>query len=111
MVLFQVNVPSVALAPFERDAPRAVYMKTVTLRLASERVKIEARDVEVSQTCSLLECVKSSESLFLEVRRHSSAPAFTKQLVKPLVAKIPYHRGTVTYLFTPINRSAIASLL
>jgi hypothetical protein len=45
MVLFQVNVPRVADAPFKRDAPRAVHVKAVALRLAPERMEIEARDV------------------------------------------------------------------
>jgi hypothetical protein len=47
MVLFQVNAPRAPLTPLERDAPRAVYMKAVALRLTFERVKIEARNVEI----------------------------------------------------------------
>lgn len=94
MVLFQVNVPGVAPAPFERDAPRAVYMKAVALRLASERMEVEARYVEVSQRCSLFKCVQSPERSPLEVRRHSSVPAFVKQLVEPLVPEAAYHCPT-----------------
>ncbi len=45
MVLFEVNVPRVALTPFERDAPRTVDVQAIALRLAPERMEVKARDV------------------------------------------------------------------
>jgi hypothetical protein len=96
MVLLQVNMPGISLAPFKRDAPRTVHMKAVTLRLALERMKIKAGDVEIAQRRGLFQRIQSPERPLLEVRRHSSASAFAKQLVKPLVAEAPDHRSIVT---------------
>jgi hypothetical protein len=96
VILLQVNVPRLAVAPFKRDAPRAVHMKAVALRFAPERMKIEAGDVEVAQCRGLFQRIQSPEHPFSEVRRHSSASAFAKQLVKPLVAEAPDHRSIVT---------------
>ena len=106
MVLLQVNVPRVALAPFEGDAPRAVHMKAVTLRFTPERMEIEARDVEIAQRRGLLERIQSPERPVLEVRRHFSASAFAKQFLKPLVAEASYHRASVTSPVTCVNRPA-----
>ncbi len=100
MVLLQINLPGVAIAPFERDAPRAVDVKAVALRLTRERMEIEARDVEIAQRRSLLERIQSPKRPVLEVCRHSSASAFAKQLLKASVAEAPYHRASVTLAVT-----------
>src|SRR5208283_3008015 len=42
MILFQVNMPRVAVAPLERDAPRTIDVNGVALRLAPERMEVEA---------------------------------------------------------------------
>jgi len=96
MVLLQVDFPRVTIAPFERDTPGAVYVNTVALRLASKRVEIEARYLEISQRCRLFECIQPPERSRVEVRSDSSASAFAKQFVKPLVAEAPYHPASVT---------------
>lgn len=101
MVLLQVKMPRVALAPFERDTPGAIHMKAVALRLSLERMEIEAGDVEIAQRRSLLQRIQSPEHPVLE--GHSSASAFAKQVVKPLVAEAPYHGESVTRRVTSVN--------
>ncbi len=71
-------------------------MKAVALRFTPERMEIEARDVEVAQRRGLFQRIQSPKRPVLEVRRHSSASAFAKQFLKPLVAEAPYHRSIVT---------------
>lgn len=70
MVLLQVNLPRVSIAPFERDAPRSIDMKAVAPRLAPQRMEIEAGEVEIAQRGSLFERIQSSKRPALEVRRH-----------------------------------------
>ena len=106
MVLLQVNLPRVSVAPLERDAPRTIDVKGVALRLAPERMEVEAGNVEIAQRRSLFQRIQSQKRPVLQVRRHSSASTLAKQLVKPLVAEAPYHRASVTRRVTGVNRSA-----
>ena len=91
MILLQVNLPRVTLIPFERDTPRTIQVKAITLRLSPEGMEIEARDVEIAQRRSVSQRIQSSKRPALEVRAHPSAPALVKQLLEPLVAEAPYH--------------------
>jgi hypothetical protein len=86
MVLLQVNMPSVTVPPFEGDAPRSVDVKAVTWRLPRERMEIEARNVKIVQHRGVFQRIQSPKRPVLEVRGHSSASAFAKQLIEPLVA-------------------------
>src|SRR5579871_3928414 len=79
MVLLEVNLPRVAVAPLKRNAPRTVDVKGVALRLALERMEVEAGNVEIPQRRSLLQRIQSPKRPLLEVRRHSSAPTLAKQ--------------------------------
>lgn len=81
-------------------------MKTVPLRPTPERMEIEARDVEIAQYPGLFQRIESPKRPVLELSGHSSASAFAKQLLKPLVAEAPYHRRSVTDLVTSVNRPA-----
>ncbi len=55
MILLQVNLPRVAIVPLKRNAPSAVDMNRVALRLTPERMEVEAGNVEISQRRSLLQ--------------------------------------------------------
>ena len=44
------------------------------LRLAPERVEVEAGDVQIAQRRSVFQRIQSSKRPALEVSRHSSAP-------------------------------------
>ena len=92
MVLLQIDMPRVSVAPFERDAPRTVDMKAVALRRAPEWMKIEAGNVEITQGRSPFQRIQPPKRSALEVRRHSSALTSTKQVLEPLVTEAPYHR-------------------
>ena len=54
MVLLQVNLPRVAIAPLESNAPRTVDVKRIALRLTPERMEVEAGNVEITQQRGLL---------------------------------------------------------
>ena len=92
MVLLQVNMPRISLAPFERDAPGTIDVNGVALRLAAERMEVEAGNVEIARRRSPFQRIQSPKRPVLEVCRHSSASTFAKQLVKPFVTEAPYHR-------------------
>jgi hypothetical protein len=106
MVLFQVNLPRVSVAPFERYAPRTIDVEAVALRLALERMEVEAGNVEIAQRRSLLQRIQSPKHPILEVCCHSSASTLAKKLAKPIVAEASYHPGSVTRTVTGVNRSA-----
>jgi hypothetical protein len=80
-------MPRVAVAPFEGYAPRSVDVKAIARRLPRERMDIEARNVEIAQHRGVFQRIQSPKRPVLEVRGHSSASAFAKQLIKPLVAE------------------------
>jgi hypothetical protein len=103
MVLLQVKMPRVAVAPFERDTPGTIHMKALALWLSLERMEIEAGDVEIAQRRRLFQRIQPPKRPVLEVRRHSSASTFAKQVVKPLVAEAPYHSKSVTRRVTSVN--------
>ncbi len=86
-------MPRIPLVPFERDAPRAIDVNGVALRLAAERMEVEAGNVEIARRRSPFQRIQSPKRPVLEVRRHSSASTFAEQLVKLLVAEAPYHQG------------------
>ena len=67
-------------------------MKAVAQRFSLDRMEIEPGDVELAQQHSLFQRVQPPERSLLQVRRHPSALAFAKQLLKPLVAEASYHR-------------------
>jgi hypothetical protein len=46
MILFQIDLPCIAIHPLKRDAARAVHVQTVAARLALQRMKIEAGNIE-----------------------------------------------------------------
>jgi hypothetical protein len=48
MILLEVNFPRLSIAPFERDAPGTVDMKTVPPRLTAQEMEIEARDIQIA---------------------------------------------------------------
>lgn len=106
MVLFEVNIPRVALTPFERYAPRAVDVQAITLRLSPERMEVKARDVQVAQDRGMFKRVESPKRPALDFRRHFAASALAEQLLEALVAKAPYHRGSVTPDVTPVKAAA-----
>jgi hypothetical protein len=106
MVLLQVNLPRVAVAPLERNAPGTVDMNRVALRLAPERMEVEAGNVEIPQRRSLLQSIQPPKRPLLQVRRHSSALTLAKQFFKPIVPESPYHWRTVTRPITGVNRRA-----
>jgi hypothetical protein len=106
MVLLQVNMPRVSAAPFERDAARTVDMKCIALRRASERMKIEAGNVEIAQGRSPFQRIQSPQRPALEVRRHSLALTLAEQVFEPLVAEAPYHRrerNIFSYMCKPLG--------
>ncbi len=49
MVLLEVNLPRVAVAPLEGDAPRTIDVNGIALRLAPERMEVEAGNVEIAR--------------------------------------------------------------
>jgi hypothetical protein len=110
MVLLQVNMPRVAVVPFEGDAPRSVDVKAVAQRLPRERMEIEARNVEIAQHRGVFQRIQSPKRPVLEVRSHSSASAFAKQVIEPLVAEAPYHPTGVTHPATSVNRCTTVRL-
>jgi hypothetical protein len=79
-------------------------MKAVALRLAPQRMEIEAGDIEVAQRRSLFQRIQSPKRSALEVRCHFWALTFVKQVLEPLVAEAPYHRTSVTSSATRVNR-------
>ena len=81
-------------------------MNAVALRLAAERVEVEAGNVEIPQRCGPFQRIQSSNRPILEIRRHFSASTLAKQLAKPLVAEAPYHPENVTHPVTGVNRPA-----
>jgi hypothetical protein len=106
MVLLQVNLPRVAIAPLKRNAPRTVDVNRVALRFAPERMEVEAGNVEIPQRRSLLQRIQSPKRPLLEVRRYSSATTLAKQFFKPIVPEAPYHWKSVTRPVTCVNRCA-----
>jgi hypothetical protein len=103
MVLLQINVQRVSIAPFECDAPRTVDVKAVALRLTPERMEIEAGDIEVAQRRRVFERVQPPEHPASEFPRHLTASTLPKKLLKPLVPEAPNHRSSVTSRSTAVN--------
>jgi hypothetical protein len=62
MVLLKVNLPRFSIAPLECYAPGTIDVEAVALRLAPERMKVEAGNVEIAQRRSLLQCIESPNS-------------------------------------------------
>jgi hypothetical protein len=78
MILLEVNLPRVSIVPLERDAPRSINVKGVTLRVASERMKIETGNVEIAQRCSPFQGIQSSKRPALEVCRDPPTSTLAK---------------------------------
>jgi hypothetical protein len=55
MILLQINLPRVPITPFESYAPRPIDVEAVARRLATERMEIEAGNVEIAQRCGLFQ--------------------------------------------------------
>ena len=81
-------------------------MKAIALRRASERMKIEAGNVEIAQGRSPFQRIQSPQRPALEVRRHSLALTLAEQVFEPLVAEALYHRrerNIFSYMCKPLG--------
>ncbi len=70
MILFEVNVPGIRVAPFKGYAPWAVNVEAVTLRFALEWMAVEAGNVEVAERRRMFERVQSPKRTASEFRCH-----------------------------------------
>ena len=68
MILLQVNLPRVTLIPFERDTPRTIQVKAITLRLSPKGMEIEARPVELSEIRRGVERVETHQDPRAQIR-------------------------------------------
>ncbi len=91
MVLLQVNMPGVSVAPLKSYAPGAVHVEAVTRRLAPEGMEVEAGDVKVAQRRRVFERIQSPQRPASEFRRHLAASTLAKKLLKPFIAEAPKH--------------------
>ena len=66
MVLLQIDSESSPIDPLKRNAPRAVDVNRISLRLAMEGVKIKPRLPQLVYRCSGMQCVQSDENAALQ---------------------------------------------
>ncbi len=78
MVLLQVDAPSVALNPFERDAPRSADMNTVAFRFPAQSMKVKSRYVDCDELFGLIKNIQPSEATGMEISADSGASSFQK---------------------------------
>lgn len=71
-------------------------MEAVAPGLASERMEIEAGDVQVPQCRRVFERIQPAKRPRPKVRRHFRALPGPKQPLKLFVAEAPYHGKSVT---------------
>ena len=61
MVLLEIYSESIALLPFEGDAPGTVDVQIVPPRCSSQGMKVEAWDVEIQEILGAIEGIEPSQ--------------------------------------------------
>ena len=93
MILFEIDAQSLAVLPFEGDAPGAVDMDAEAPGRSAKTVKIEPRHAQVAQRFGLVQNFQPAQATRMEVLPDMTAAAPSKQLGKTLVPEAPDHDG------------------
>ena len=59
VVLLQVHPQGIAFFPFKGDAPGTIDMEAVSLRLSMEWMEVEAGDVQIGESLSVVQSIES----------------------------------------------------
>jgi len=103
MVLFQVYAPSIAVDPFEGDAPGAIDVDGVTSWPSAQSVKIEAGDIQLLQPFRQVQHAKAAADSIHQVRPQSAGVVLDEQPRQATVAEAPDHARSVTRVETVSN--------
>ena len=105
MVLLQVNLPRLFVAPLKSYAPGAVDVNAVSLRLASERMEVEARDVRSQSAAAVQASIQSPQRpawrppprcRFSTLQKSSSSSLWRKLLI--IVRRVAFGPKSVSEL-------------
>jgi hypothetical protein len=91
MVLLQVHSERISFFPLEGDAPRTVDVQAVSLWGSSQRVEVEAGNIQFGEALSVVENVQPPDRPGMKVGPDSAAGAGLEQLLESSMPEASYH--------------------
>jgi hypothetical protein len=95
MVLLQIDTERISILKLEGDAPGAVNVDGVPLRLPLKAMKVPAGDIHILWHGSHVQGIKDLETPFLEGSGHLGANPIPEKLFQSLMFEAPYHGACV----------------
>src|SRR5205085_6792329 len=112
VILLEIDATSLAIFEFECDAPRAIDVHRIALRIEPmQGMKIETREVHFLWPDGNIETVQPCENAFVHLRVDFRTPALRPQLRKSLAFEGSDHETSVSKQLTSVNKRLSRVLL
>src|ERR1700733_3519562 len=91
MVLLQVNSKRLGVLPFERDAPRPVYVDRIALRFSVQSMKVKAWLPQTVQRANRIESIEPHQRPTMQVTSHPGRLSGLEKLLEAAVLEASNH--------------------